>query len=105
MDDVPAAARRMRLICDAYGLDDRVGLLPAIVWWQDRCQRGIEADAARGSAAMTRLRDSGLPEVRVHLIVDEGGKLYARLAKLRAALARHGIAREIRRASDQDGQV
>jgi len=46
-----------------------------------------------------------LPEVRVHLIVDEGGKLYARLAKLRAALARHGIAREIRRASDQDGQV
>jgi hypothetical protein len=59
VDDLAAAGRRMRLICDAYGLPDRGGLLPAIVWWQDRCWRGIEAKAASGDAAMTRLRDSG----------------------------------------------
>jgi hypothetical protein len=27
--------------------------------WQDRCWRGIEARAASGDRAMTRLRDSG----------------------------------------------
>jgi hypothetical protein len=53
--------RRMRLICDAYGLRDRSGLLEAILWWQDRCWRGIEAKAAAGDPAMTRLRDSGAP--------------------------------------------
>jgi hypothetical protein len=53
------AGRRMRLICDAYGLSDRSGLLEAILWWQDRCWRGIEAKAAAGDPAMTRLRDSG----------------------------------------------
>jgi hypothetical protein len=49
----------MRLICDAYGLPDRSGLLEAILWWQDRCWRGIEAKAAAGDPAMTRLRDRG----------------------------------------------
>ena len=53
------AGRRMRLICDAYGLSDRSVLLEAILWWQDRCWRGIEAKAAAGDPAMTRLRDSG----------------------------------------------
>jgi len=53
------AGRRMRLICDAYRLSDRSGLLEAILWWQDRCWRGIEAKAAAGDPAMTRLRDSG----------------------------------------------
>ena len=48
-----------KLICDAYGLSDRSGLLDAILWWQDRCWRGIEARAAAGDPAMTRLRDSG----------------------------------------------
>jgi hypothetical protein len=57
--DLAGAGRRMRLICDAYGLPDRGSLLPAIVWWQDRCWRGIEAKAASGDPAMTRLRDSG----------------------------------------------
>jgi hypothetical protein len=54
------ASRRMRLICDAYGLGDRSGLLEAILWWQDRCWRGIEAKAAAGDPVMTRLRDSGV---------------------------------------------
>jgi phosphotransferase family enzyme len=54
-----AVGRRMRLICDAYDLRGRDGLLEAIMWWQDRCWRGIEAKAADGDPAMTRLRDSG----------------------------------------------
>jgi aminoglycoside phosphotransferase (APT) family kinase protein len=57
--DPAGAGRRMRLICDAYGLRDRARLLDTILWWQDRCWRGIEAKAAAGDAAMIRLRDSG----------------------------------------------
>ena len=53
------AGLRMRLICDAYGLCDRSGLVEAILWWQDRCWRGIEAKAAAGDPAMIRLRDAG----------------------------------------------
>lgn len=58
-DDPAVAGRRMRLICDAYGLPDRGSLLQTILWWQDRCWRGIEAKAAGGDPAMIRLRDSG----------------------------------------------
>ena len=58
--DPATAARRMGLICDAYGLPDRGGLLEAILWWQDRCWRGIEAKAADGDPAMIRLRDGGV---------------------------------------------
>jgi hypothetical protein len=57
--DTAAASRRMRLICDAYGLDERGSLVDTILWWQDRCWRGIEAKAAAGDPAMIRLRDSG----------------------------------------------
>jgi Phosphotransferase enzyme family len=57
--DPAAAGRRMRLICAAYGLPDRAGLLETILWWQDRCYRGIDAKAAGGDPAMTRLRDGG----------------------------------------------
>jgi hypothetical protein len=53
------ASRRMRLICDAYGLTDRSSLLETIMWWQDRCWRGIDAKAAAGDPAMIRLRDAG----------------------------------------------
>ena len=49
----------MGLVCDAYGLADRGGLLEAILWWQDRCWRGIEERAAAGHPAMIRLRDGG----------------------------------------------
>jgi Phosphotransferase enzyme family len=59
LSDAADAGRRMRVICDAYGLTDRGGLLETIVWWQDRCWRGIEGKAAAGDPAMIRLRDSG----------------------------------------------
>jgi hypothetical protein len=54
--------RRMRLLCDAYGLADRSRLVETILWWQERCWRGIEAGAAAGERAMTGLRDSGAAE-------------------------------------------
>lgn len=57
--DPDVAGRRIRLICDAYGLTDRGRLLQAILWWQDRCWRGIEAGAVGGDPAMTGLQDSG----------------------------------------------
>jgi Phosphotransferase enzyme family len=57
--DPAATGRRMRLICDAYGLTDRSGLVETILWWQDRSWRGIEGKAADGDPAMIRLRDSG----------------------------------------------
>ena len=57
-----AAARQLALICDAYGLADRTSLVDTILWWQDRCWRGIEAGAAAGNAAMLRIRATGAPE-------------------------------------------
>ncbi|GAA2426596.1 phosphotransferase [Streptomyces macrosporus] len=63
--DVPEAARRIRLIRDAYGAVDSGRLVNTILWWQDRCWRGIEAGALRGEPAMVRLREAGAPaEVR-----------------------------------------
>ncbi|WP_026923369.1 phosphotransferase [Glycomyces arizonensis] len=61
--DPAETARRMRLVCDAYGLDrDRRGrLVEAVLGWQDRCRRGIESKAAAGEAAMVRLRERGTP--------------------------------------------
>ena len=58
--DPAAAGSRMRLICDAYGLPDRARLVETVLWWQDRCWRGIEAKAAGGDPPMTRLRDTGV---------------------------------------------
>ncbi|MQA03128.1 MAG: phosphotransferase [Streptosporangiales bacterium] len=55
-----AAASRVRLICDAYGLDDRSHVVETILWWQDRCWRGIETEAAAGDEAKIALRDSGV---------------------------------------------
>jgi hypothetical protein len=57
--DLPEAARRLRLLCDSYGLEDRTRLVETILWWQDRCWRGIESSAASGDPAMARLRDRG----------------------------------------------
>ena len=59
---VAEAARQIRLICDAYGLADRRSLIDTILWWQDRCWRGIEAAAASGDGAMARLMAAGAPE-------------------------------------------
>jgi len=57
--DLDRAARRVRMICDAYGLNGRDALVETVLWWQDRCWRGIEAGAAAGEPAMVRLRDNG----------------------------------------------
>lgn len=58
--DVEEAGRQMRLLCDAYGLGARDQLVDTVLWWQDRCWRGIDAGAAAGDAAMSRLRDRGV---------------------------------------------
>jgi Ser/Thr protein kinase RdoA (MazF antagonist) len=60
--DVPQAAARIALICDAYGSLDRAEVVDTILWWQDRCWRGIAAAADAGVPAMMRLRDSGVVE-------------------------------------------
>ncbi|MEU0969288.1 phosphotransferase [Streptomyces sp. NPDC005917] len=57
--DVEKTARRMRLIVDSYGLSARQRLVSTILWWQDRCWRGIENQADAGDVAMTQLRDAG----------------------------------------------
>lgn len=58
--DVGEAARRMRLIADSYELSDRQRLVATVLWWQDRCWRGIETEADAGDVAMVRLRDAGV---------------------------------------------
>jgi Phosphotransferase enzyme family len=58
--DPDRAAARVRLIADAYGLADRSELVATVLWWQDRCWRGIEAEAAAGDPAKIRLRDGGV---------------------------------------------
>ena len=60
--DVGRAARGIRLICGAYRLDGQGEIVDVIMWWQDRCWRGIQAGAAAGDPAMVQLRDDG--EVR-----------------------------------------
>jgi hypothetical protein len=54
-----AARRGIQLICDAYRLDERDEIIDVIMWWQDRCWRGIQAGADAGDPAMLRLRDQG----------------------------------------------
>ncbi|MCO8271089.1 hypothetical protein M1L60_10840 [Actinoplanes sp. TRM 88003] len=50
------------MIADAYELANRSALIDTILWWQDRCWRGIESAADTGDPAMVRLRDSGTVE-------------------------------------------
>jgi aminoglycoside phosphotransferase (APT) family kinase protein len=59
VDDLVATSHRVRLMCDAYGLADRSRVVETILWWQDRCWRGISAGAEAGDAAMAALRASG----------------------------------------------
>ncbi|MBB6343870.1 phosphotransferase [Nonomuraea muscovyensis] len=59
--DLADTGRSLRLICDAYGLTGRDGLVETILWWQDRCRHGIEAGAAAGDPAMRRLLHAGVP--------------------------------------------
>ena len=59
VDDLAAASHRVRLTCDAYGLADRSRVVETILWWQDRCWRGINAGAEAGDPAMAGLRAAG----------------------------------------------
>jgi aminoglycoside phosphotransferase (APT) family kinase protein len=53
------AGRQVRLISQSYGLADAGPLIDTILWWQDRCWRGIEDGAAAGDQSLVRLRDLG----------------------------------------------
>ncbi|WP_280383577.1 hypothetical protein [Nocardia wallacei] len=59
VSDLAEIIDRMRLLCDAYGLEDRGAVVEAVLWWQRRCRRGIESGAAAGDAAMVALREAG----------------------------------------------
>jgi hypothetical protein len=80
--DLDHASRGVRLISDAYGLADRDRLVETILWWQDRCWRGIESAAAAGEPAMIRLRDSGAARAvrdACHWVADQRAGLEAAL--------------------------
>lgn len=79
-DDLAEVAGRVRVICDGYGLADRSQLVATVLWWQDRCWRGIDQAADAGDPAMVRLRESGA--------VDEVRAAYEWVARHREELAR-----------------
>jgi hypothetical protein len=58
--DVADTARRLRLVAETYDVQDRDELLPTVLWWQQRCWRGIVAGAAAGEPAMVALRAAGV---------------------------------------------
>ena len=55
-----AAAQRVRVVVEAYGLDRerRSNLVDTILWWQDRCWRGIQAQIDEGNPAVHHLLDA-----------------------------------------------
>ncbi|WP_067803631.1 phosphotransferase [Nocardia beijingensis] len=59
--DLPGTAALLRLMCDAYGTGERAELVDTILWWQQRCARGIETASAAGEPAMVRLSANGVP--------------------------------------------
>jgi aminoglycoside phosphotransferase len=60
VSDVNDTARRLRLIVDEYRLEEPEELVPTVLWWQERCWRGIEAGAEVGEPAMVALRNAGV---------------------------------------------
>ncbi len=63
--EVSDAVSGIRMLCDAYRLAERGDLVETILWWQDRCWRGIQASAAAGTPSGLALRDAGvIAEVR-----------------------------------------
>jgi len=82
VQDVATVAQLTQVICDGYGLADRSELVPTILWWQDRCWRGISDGAMAGDPAMARLRDIGA--------VGEVRAAYSWTEQHRAALERIG---------------
>jgi aminoglycoside phosphotransferase (APT) family kinase protein len=62
IEDPADAARQIGIVADAYGGIARDALVETILWWQDRCWRGIAEQADAGEPAMVRLRDLGAVE-------------------------------------------
>jgi hypothetical protein len=48
--DVARSARLIAAVAATYGVSDRVELLDTVLWWQDRCWRGIAAAGPRHGA-------------------------------------------------------
>lgn len=63
LDDPEEVGARWRTIADGYRLEDRSPLVDTVLWWQDRCWRGILAAADAGDPAMARLR-TAVPSIR-----------------------------------------
>jgi hypothetical protein len=77
--DVARSRRRIAVIVDAYEFDGALrDVVDAALWWQDRCWRGIQAEAAAGDPAKVALRDSG--------VVDRVRETYAWTREHRDAL-------------------
>ncbi len=62
VSDIAEAGRMVRVLADAYGLADRSALPDTIAWVQDRCWRGIEADADAGIPGAIRMREVGIAQ-------------------------------------------
>ena len=61
---VDRAAQLTRIAADAYGCSDgdRHVLIDTILWWQDRCWRGIQAKIDAGDPSAQRLKEAGAVE-------------------------------------------
>lgn len=59
--DIDAVQDRITTILNGYGwAGSRKDVIDAMLWWQDRCWRGIENGAAAGDPAMQRLVTDGI---------------------------------------------
>ena len=84
----PDRARRLRVLCDGYGLPDRdrAGFSGIVVSRLETTASGIEALAAAGVEAHERLLTGGVPA----LVREDGGWVERNAAALDAALLRRG---------------
>jgi Phosphotransferase enzyme family len=59
---VARSRHRIAVVLGAYDFHGDVeDVLDTVLWWQDRCWRGIEAEAVAGDPAKAALRDAGVP--------------------------------------------
>jgi aminoglycoside phosphotransferase (APT) family kinase protein len=60
LPDIATAAGRIRVVLAAYGAEFSAHeVVSVVVWWQERCWRGIEAHAESGDPAMLKLVSDG----------------------------------------------
>lgn len=89
VDGVDATVDGIRLLCDGYGLahGDRGELIDTVLWWQDRCWRGIEAAARAGDASGLKLSEAGV----IGEVQSQWQWFYDNHDRLRAGLQRRGF--------------